>query len=358
MRRARIEPRPLVPLGTLLRGKQPKDALQMIPMIFSLCGQAQAAAAATAIDAAAHNAAPSVPLWRERRVLTETLQELLWRLLLDLPRIMHAPAHPELLASLRRRLADCWVQTDEPGWQKQLADLEHAVGEALLGSPARLNEIEDADALLHILKTADTATARLLTTCWNEDDHLPDTGVPLMPFADRNHALTELAPSLRDDAAFPLYPHWQGRPAETGALARMQFCPPIAELLVRHGPSPGLRLFARLLEIRELFSRLRAPGLQEDSFVQGAPYDAGVGVAWVQNARGLLLHRAVLDKQGTIEDYCLVAPTEWNFHPEGPYAQGLKDKPASTRAQALHDAELLAHSLDPCVAYQIEVDHA
>jgi hypothetical protein len=28
------------------------------------------------------------------------------------------------------------------------------------------------------------------------------------------------------------------------------------------------------------------------------------------------------------------------------------------RAQVLHDAELLAHALDPCVAYQIEVDHA
>jgi uptake hydrogenase large subunit len=78
----------------------------------------------------------------------------------------------------------------------------------------------------------------------------------------------------------------------------------------------------------------------------------------VQNARCLLLHRAVLDKQGTIADYRLVAPTEWNFHPDGPYAQGLNDKPASTRAQVLHDAELLAHALDPCVAYQIEVDHA
>jgi hypothetical protein len=52
----------------------------------------------------------------------------------------------------------------------------------------------------------------------------------------------------------------------------MQDCPPIADLLMRHGPSPGLRLFARRLEIRELFARLRAPELPEDSFVQGASH--------------------------------------------------------------------------------------
>jgi hypothetical protein len=59
---------------------------------------------------------------------------------------------------------------------------------------------------------------------------------------------------------------------------------------------------------------------------------SALGVAWVQNARGLLLRRTVLDKQGTIADYYLVAPTEWNFHPDGPYAQGWNDKPATTPA--------------------------
>lgn len=357
--RALIEPRPLVPLNTLLRGKRPEDALRMIPMLFSLCGQAQAAAAASALEAAASNATPSIPLLRERRVLAEALQETLWRMLLDLPRILHAPVQPALLAALRRGLADCLAFTEESDWQNGIGHLENTVAEALLGNATvKLNEIEDSDRLIQTLKNADTSTARLLADCWDGDEHVCGNAVALMPCADAAQVLAELLPSLRNDPEFPSHPTWHGRPAETGPLARMQHWSPIARLLDLTGSSTGLRLIARLLEIGELFARLRAPELPEDSFVQAAPCGADVGVALVQNARGLLLHRVMLDKQGAIADYCLVAPTEWNFHPAGPCAQGLVHHPASSLEQARQAAELLVHSLDPCVAYQIEVDHA
>jgi hypothetical protein len=356
---ALIEPRPLVPLNKLLRGKQPKDALQMIPMLFSLCGQAQAAAAAAALLAASLQEPPQMPLWRERRVLTETVQELLWRLLLDLPRIMRAPADVERLAALRRRLADCWEQNERQTWLQEIDELEDAVSIALLGcSSACLHSIDEAGDAVQLLAMANTATARLLTQCVNDATPVPAKAIPCMPYMDRNKVFAGLLPSLRDDPGFPSRPHWQGQPLETGSLARMRDAVPIAGLLAQSGPSPSARLIARLLEIFTLFNRLRAPDLPEDSVVQGAPCGTGSGVAWVQNARGLLLHRAVLDSDGAIADYCVVTPTEWNFHPEGACVQGLRNISASTEAEAIHAAELLIHSLDPCVAYQIEVDHA
>jgi hypothetical protein len=49
----------------------------------------------------------------------------------------------------------------------------------------------------------------------------------------------------------------------------------------------------------------------------------GVGRALVETARGLLMHEIVLDGE-RIADYFIVAPTEWNFHPQGPLAGWLK----------------------------------
>lgn len=357
--RAEINPRPLVPLNTLLRGKSPQEAQRIIPMLFSLCGQAQTAAAATALDAAVSGATPCVPLQAERRVLAEALQEILWRFLLDLPRILHAPPQPEQLASLRRQLADCLSTTDEAQWQQGMARLESATGDALLGSAAAgWTGSSDAASLMAMLGASDTATARLLVECQKNDSPCAGKPVALMPFAQADDVMKVLLPALAADPGFSVHPVWQGQAMETGSLARMQHCAPIAGQLSHRAPSAALRLLARLLEIGELFSRLRAPELPEDSFVQSMPCGPGAGIAWVQNARGLLLHRVVLDKQGTIADYCVVAPTEWNFHPAGPCAQELTGKPAATRAEAHRHAELVVQSLDPCVAYQIEVDHA
>lgn len=356
--RVQVAPRPLVRINALLRGKRADEALRVIPMVFSLCGKAQAAAAATALDAAAQ-VIPSALLSRERQVLAEALQESLWRFLLDLPRLLHTMPQAVLLAALRRELADCMTISEETEWQAALAELEATVTHALLGSAvATISALDDPDLLGRALAAGDTATTRLIAACGGDEDSPCNAGVPLMPFANREDILGELEPALRNNPGFPSRPYWHGSPAETGPLARMQHHQLITRMLAEQGPSIYLRLVARLAEIGELFSRLRAPDLPEDSFVQGAPCGSHSGVAWVQNARGLLLHRVVLDKHGTIEDYCLVAPTEWNFHPEGAVLHGLAGAHATTAAQARQHAELLAHSLDPCVAHEIEVDHA
>jgi uptake hydrogenase large subunit len=360
IRHARLEPRPLTPVRTLLLGKRPAEAVQALSLLFSLCGKAQAAAASTALEAAQSDTTPAVAHWRERLVLAEALQELLWRLLLDLPRILHAGPSPELLARLRHRLkAACALRSDEARFQQELGELEREVGEALLGRAAtRLRDIDNAEDLMRALEAADTQTATMLAACWRSAPRRPFKPAHLMPHIGCEQARNGLQRAMRDEPGFASRPHWHGRALETGSLARMQHHPLLEHLLGQHGASASLRLLARLLEIDELFSRLRAPQVPLDSWVHGAPCGPGAGFAWVQCARGMLLHRAVLDKEGLIEDYCIVAPTEWNFHPEGSCIQELTGKAALNPTQARRDAELLVHSLDPCVGYEIEVNHA
>ncbi len=136
------------------------------------------------------------------------------------------------------------------------------------------------------------------------------------------------------------------------------FHPLIGALLRDAGPSPFSRLIARLVEIPQLFADLLAEAPSRQRRVQGLSPARGVGVGWVQNARGLLLHQVTLDAQGAISTYRIVAPTEWNFHPAGPCVQGLTGRAVASQDEARACTEWLVQALDPCVSHQIEVDHA
>jgi Ni,Fe-hydrogenase I large subunit len=84
----------------------------------------------------------------------------------------------------------------------------------------------------------------------------------------------------------------------------------------------------------------------------------GTGVGLAETARGLLLHQAQVAADGRVERYRVVAPTEWNFHPNGALTRGLVDRPVKDSAAACRDATLLAQALDPCVAFAVEATDA
>ena len=74
----------------------------------------------------------------------------------------------------------------------------------------------------------------------------------------------------------------------------------------------------------------------------------------MQAARGLLAHGVMLDGSGKIARYRILAPTEWNFHPQGVVASSLAvldgDK-ETVEAQARQ----LIHAIDPCVGYALHI---
>lgn len=354
--RAELQPRPLVRATELVRGKTAGQAAIIIPMLFSICGKAQGAATAVAL-AFAQGGEPDRVAERERLVLGEALQELLWRFLLDLPRIMGGQGNPPLLVALRKGLAQAAAGQNDTAWQAFAVQAETALSQAILGmSVDNWRKLADLEQLSEWLRRTDAETSRNLLELWNGMGRWGDGGATLMPTASREQIMTEVLPGLEGDEHFTQRPHWQGRVMETGSLARMQAHPVLAELLRQEGASILARFLARLFEMVELIDRLREP--VEPGWVQGAALGPGIGLAWVQTARGLLLHRAELDGQGGVADYRIVAPTEWNFHPAGSCIEALTGKPASSIDEARRSAELLVQALDPCVAYMIEVEHA
>ena len=70
--------------------------------------------------------------------------------------------------------------------------------------------------------------------------------------------------------------------------------------------------------------------------------------------RGLRPLLVDLDAQAHLSQ--ILAPTEWNFHPDGAAAQALMRLPAQDPAFLRRLAAMLINAVDPCVGYDLRVD--
>jgi Ni,Fe-hydrogenase I large subunit len=176
-----------------------------------------------------------------------------------------------------------------------------------------------------------------------------------LPEANAADLVSAVLAALDGDPAFARAPRWRGAAAETGALARCASHAGIAAFVERHGHGVAARLLARCVDLARTVASL-ADGRVEPRVIAWSPSD-GEGVAAVHAARGLLVHRSRV-ADGRVVEHAIVAPTEWNFHPDGALARGVAGLAADDEARLVRDAMLVAQSLDPCVACIVEVAHA
>jgi Ni,Fe-hydrogenase I large subunit len=108
---------------------------------------------------------------------------------------------------------------------------------------------------------------------------------------------------------------------------------------------------ARLIELGALLDGAFVPPTGAVALAEG---DA---IAWVETARGLLLHRVTIAGD-VVARYQIVAPTEWNFHPRGALATELVGLSAPDAATLRKRVDMLVQSLDPCVKYEVTIGPA
>jgi hypothetical protein len=322
----------------ILSGKTPGEALALVPRLFSLCGKAQKAVAQAALRAAGAD----VGATDDWGVRTELVQEHIWRLLLDWPKLLALTAQGGAFVRWYKRFS---VAT--PDQATVLADdlVAYLDADVFPGGAARWLEQGAvasgggfADALVKGLQALE----------------LPSDPGRFLPTA----SAAEWAARLRHcPPEFALAPTWDGAVAETGAIARQWDQPRVAAARAI-GDLVSARLIARLCELAAAPALLRQPSAAIDaSPVSLAVGDLGdtAGVAVAQTARGLLLHRVVL-ANGRIADYQVVAPTEWNFPASGGALAALVGSAAGSPVAALHRARALVLALDPCVPAVVKLD--
>ncbi|TCT18040.1 nickel-dependent hydrogenase large subunit [Thiobaca trueperi] len=351
----------------LLVGRTPMEAAALLPILFSICGKAQASACVTALERAdGLTPIPVVQAGRQRLVAVETIREHLWRILLDWPRWLDELAEradmADMLAQTKALFGVCdpdgqlfrpgagGTVIDQAAFDRLLNELDARLARCLFGLPADhwLETIKDGRGFAHWCETTGTGAARLLR-------HLLDSGeavigqssvaaLPEIPDAELIARLT--AP---DGAEFIARPTWNGCAHETSPFTRRAACAPLPDLVSCYGRGILARLAAQLLEVACLLAEIRTDLADAPA---STPVESGIGIGRAAAARGLLIHLAQVE-QGRIRDYRILAPTEWNFHPQGVVAQALMGLPDAGDDTLKRQAEHIIMATDPCVAFDL-----
>jgi hypothetical protein len=338
--------------GRLFAGRPADQAPVLAGTLFAICGRSQAIGALAAVEAARGVESPAgLQAARDARIAAETVQEHAWRFLVDWPRLAGRAPDVAGLARGRKVLAPL---LDAGGDAHEARARDAALSwarDAVFGrAPAAFLAIDSIAALQPWIAEAGTPVASLVGELLGRNPALGASEIDILPHGDDRWVGMALAQAIDQDERFDETPHWQGGARETGALARAAGHPLVADAIGLWGRGVGARVVARLVD---LAAALEAAGGRHGAIRLGE----ASAIAWVETARGLLVHRVRLEGE-RIGSYRIVAPTEWNFHPEGAFARGAMAIPADDAAQLESDVRWLVSTLDPCVAVRYEAGHA
>ncbi|WP_088278958.1 hydrogenase formation protein [Ideonella sp. A 288] len=324
------------------------DALpQRLGAVFTLCSAAHQIAARRAV-AAAQGAALESSIADAQRLRATQAREQVLRITHDWPRLwaLHpVAAQAEAAAAALLRSCPLFDASLDPA--AQVASLPGWIGAHWLGmAPEAWLAGHDADPAGWAARWCEAGQGTVAAALRARREaamalHTPSRPLRLLDDAPRH--LPELARRMAGDADFCARPDWAGSPADTGPWTR------------HHDPhrlpatSAWPRLVARVVDVLRL-----ATAGGDQWLAQGAlPLAPGEGVAWVEMARGLLVHWVRLERGSSgdrVVGCRVLAPTEWNFHPRGVLAEalsGLHGEAAATGARHL------ATAFDPCVEFVV-----
>lgn len=350
-------------------GKPVEKTIETIPLLFNICGNAQLVCALRAIEGQIDKpASQSAEEWREALILLETLREQLWRILLEWPQLSDYVADTDRLSKFNRTLNSLIqsLKSDpgiaSPGASRPKADIDKESWQSLC------SEIEQTLFAGPVEKWLENSGICSLEVWCDKHRSLPSELIRDI-FDKRWHSIgfSDYLP-LSDKLDSHVHKHLLGEDAdhfikqpvlektclETGPLSRHDEHPMIEDLLYLYGNGLLTRLVARLVDVADALQRLGR------FFTQGASLTyqrARNGIASVEAARGRLTHHVELEDE-KIRQYRILAPTEWNFHPEGIVSRGLaslKDAPVETLRR---QSSILIHAIDPCVGYDLVIDDA
>ncbi len=360
-------------LTRIFEGKTPHEVLLQLPLVFSVCGIAQATAAAQAFRQALDSAATArLDAAHSLLVQMETAREHLWRILIDWPEFLDEPADAgrasplhAMLPVIRKALfvdGDAFslqaeLRVDDSTLRKQIDDLDGLLASLVFGEPpAQWLGIGGTAALHDWFLGSESIAARLLRTVSRQGwQGLGATDSGFLPELSQERLNRQLA--APDAERFIAVPLWEDRTCETTPLARQFDSGLIRSLCREYGNGLLTRLVARLVELARIPDVMRALVTQTGA-VHPAELNpalpAGVGIGQVEAARGRLVHRVVLN-DAVVRRYQILAPTEWNFHPAGVVARALSLLPDTDEDTLQRQAAMLINTVDPCVGYDLQV---
>lgn len=354
----------------MLEGKSIPEAVALTPLLFSLCGTAQSQAGIQAfeqalgyIPSAAHKAA------RQFLIHTESVGEHVMRLLMDWPQLAGLTPALDTIRDVRNlcgsfknylfengqndKIGGAPLRLDLVRIKSHMCMLGQKLTETIFHLPLReFFKLSNKDGFDQWRKASPTLPAQSLTHWIDQGKTEMNWPALSAPISLKPESLAEIL-DRPDGDHFIAQPHIDDTPCETGPLMRQR-----DHVLIQSLENiTEKRLVARLIDLAHCVEVMEntVTHLEEDHelFHTKALYK---GTGCVEAVRGQLLHRVWLDKENqTIKRYRILAPTEWNFHPQGALSKALM----GLSAEGIKDKAALAIlALDPCVGYDIQLKEA
>ncbi len=356
---------------SVLEGKRVGEVLELLPRLFNVCATAQGVAATRACQRAmGRKPVVAVEAAREMLLLIEAAREHLWRIALNWPMLLGETGQSQWAASLSTMLADtqmalfgkshafsldATVEVDHQLLKTQLSHLKFILASEIYGCPSGewLNGLDMA-TWRDWARNGDTPASRLVN--WVRHSDLQRSGSTTALFLPALSEM-ELHEKLSGDAAdrFVARPDWNGKCLETTSLVRQAEQTLIKALISEQGYGIETRLAAKLVELATIQIRLLEKteslnAIEEDTSEN--PLPKGEGIGQVEAARGRLAHWVRIDDD-IVKAYRILAPTEWNFHPDGVVARSLQSLPGEDDHTLRQMALLLIETIDPCVGFEL-----
>ena len=359
----------------LLAGLDARDVPQRVGLVFRLCAKAQASAAVFAIEQATQTeSSDEACAVRAQLVRMELIREHLWRICLDWPVLRGAQANHALMKQvlLLDKEWEACLDADKqafmlggdvkPPLKAKASSIAMKLGTLLKEHifympPKAFYACKGAEEYLLWAQYTQMNVPQLIQSLvvngWQASGQTDTAALP-------DFQVSWLQEILSSDNAesFMKQPSIEGETFESTPYARQASHPLTVELEQKYGVGLLVRFTAVLLELAKTYLDLEKALMQFESkcdVVGSAPDKTGFGA--VEAARGRLLHRVILDSENKIETYQIVAPTEWNFHPDGVLKRALETLQGDAESIE-QQAKLLIHAMDPCVAFKLEVSHA
>ncbi|NNE64410.1 MAG: hypothetical protein HKN34_10030 [Gammaproteobacteria bacterium] len=347
----------------VLIGKSPQQALETVPLLFSICGVAQARTALLAMQSELSTAEETA---REILLKIEIAREHLLRILLDYPGLFNLELQRTSLPEISQ-LNQLWrkalfkdgkafsfnseLDFDEAECRLLSSRLEAVINKQVFHcSTSQWLEIESLSALESWAENCSSAAAISLQQIgrqgWYDQGN---SNCPPLPELTRRELVKKFDSANAD--AFIARPSWGGKYYESTVLTR-QLCSPLIKRLFKQFNNALIsRWVARLVETAQVSSQvkllLEKLSNNSNDLVQNNNHE----IAQVEAARGRLIHRVQIQND-LIVNYQVLAPTEWNFHPQGLIKQALSNLKTEKLEPLAH---IMINAIDPCVGYRLRV---
>ncbi len=363
--------RPLLASKVLI-GKTPEQVLSIIPLLYNICGIAQSRAALKAIQQCLqYEGDAKIEIARDMLLLVEIAKEHLLRIFLDWPKLFdidpgnhQLPFVNQLTTEFKSALffqgqafaLDSRLEMQNHTIEGLIDNLQRYLRQHVFSSSVQdWLDHQDSDSLLQWAMQTDTIAAKAIHQI-DKNGWAGQGNANIQHLAKLDSELLLVEFAGENATSFIAEPKWQGHCYETTSLSRQHKHPLVQSFYQQYQGSLMTRWLARLVELASIPQQLSAMFNNiNDATISDRPNkQLNIGIAQVETARGRLVHRVVM-AQGLISQYQILAPTEWNFHPQGLITQSLANLITDDKTELRQLAKLMINAIDPCVGYQLRL---